>query len=93
VFAEAARLGKAVEIDATPRRQDLPVDLARIALAEGVQWFSMGSDAHYLEELPNLPIGMAIAALAGIGRERFLTYRSPGEVVEWAAALSSGARA
>ena len=46
VFAEAARLGKAVEIDATPRRQDLPVHLARVALAEGVQWFSMGSDAH-----------------------------------------------
>ena len=93
VFAEAAHLGKAVEIDATPRRQDLPVDLARIALAEGVQWFSMGSDAHYLEELPNLPIGMAIAALAGIPRDRFLTYRSPAEVIEWAAGLSWGARA
>jgi histidinol phosphatase-like PHP family hydrolase len=93
VFAEAARLGKALEIDATPRRQDLPVELARLALEEGVEWFSMGSDAHYVEELRNLPIGMAIAALAGIRRERFLTYRSPAHVVEWAAALSAGDRA
>ena len=93
VFAEAARLGKALEIDATPRRQDLPVELARLALAEGVEWFSMGSDAHYVEELPNLPIGMGIAALAGIPRDRFLTYRSPDQVTEWAAALSAGDRA
>ncbi len=93
VFAEAARLGKAVEIDATPRRQDLPVDLARLALSEGVEWFSMGSDAHYLEELQNLPIGMAIAALAGIPRDRFLTYRPAQEVAEWAAASSAGDRA
>jgi DNA polymerase (family 10) len=93
VFAEAAKLGKALEIDATPRRQDLPLDLARLALAEGVEWFSMGSDAHYVEELPNLPFGMAIAALAGIPRERFLTYRPHEEVVAWAATLSAGDRA
>jgi histidinol phosphatase-like PHP family hydrolase len=88
VFAEAARLGKAVELDATPRRQDLPVDLARIALAEGVEWFSMGSDSHYEEELRNLPIAMAIAALAGIPRERILAYRRADEVIAWAAALA-----
>lgn len=87
VFAEAARLGKAVELDATPRRQDLPVELARTALAEGVEWFSMGSDSHYAEELPNLPIAMATAALAGIPRDRILAYRSADEVIAWAAAL------
>jgi histidinol phosphatase-like PHP family hydrolase len=87
VFAEAARLGKALELDATPRRQDLPVALAAIALAEGVQWFSMGSDAHYAEELRNLPIAMATAALAGIPRERILAYRPADEMVAWAAAL------
>jgi histidinol phosphatase-like PHP family hydrolase len=93
VFAEAAALGKALEIDATPRRQDLPVELARIALAEGVEWFSMGSDAHYIEELPNLPFGMGIAQLAGIPRERFLMYRPAEDVIAWAAALSNGDRA
>jgi histidinol phosphatase-like PHP family hydrolase len=93
VFAEAASLGKALEIDATPRRQDLPVELARLALAEGVEWFSMGSDAHYVEELRNLPFGMAIAALAGVPRERVLTYRPVDEVVAWAAAIAAGERA
>lgn len=85
VFAEAARLGKAVEIDATPRRQDLNVELARLALAEGVEWFSLGSDAHYAEELGNLPIGMAIAALAGVPKERVLAYQTADEVIAWVA--------
>ncbi len=85
VFAEAARLGKGVELDATPRRQDLPVDLARIAVAEGVRWFSMGSDAHEAAELENLPFAMATAILAGVPRDRVLAYRSADEVVAWAA--------
>jgi DNA polymerase (family 10) len=87
VFAEAARSGKAVELDATPRRQDLPVDLARIAVAEGVQWFSMGSDAHEAAELENLPFAMATAILADVSRDRILAYRPAGEVVAWAAEL------
>ena len=91
VFAEAARLGKAVELDATPRRQDLPVDLARIAVAEGVQWFSMGSDAHYAEELENLPFAMATAILAGVPRDRVIAYRTADEVVAWASALREAA--
>lgn len=91
VFAEAARLGKAVELDATPRRQDLPVDLARIAVAEGVQWFSMGSDAHYAEELDNLPFAMATAILAGVPRDRLIAYRSADEVVAWATELRDAA--
>jgi DNA polymerase (family 10) len=92
VFAEAARLGKAVELDATPRRQDLPVDLARIAVAEGVQWFSMGSDAHYIEELDNLPFAMATAILAGVPRDRIIAYRSADDVVTWAAGLRENVR-
>jgi putative hydrolase len=87
VFAEAARLGKAIELDATPARQDLNVDLARIAVAAGVRWFSMGSDAHSAFELGFLPFGMAIAAAAGVPRERVLNYLPPDEVVAWAAAL------
>jgi histidinol phosphatase-like PHP family hydrolase len=90
VFAEAARLGKAVELDATPRRLDLPVHLAKIAVAEGVEWFSMGSDAHNDRELLHLPMGMAVAALAGVPRERMLSYRTPDEITAWATALRDG---
>jgi histidinol phosphatase-like PHP family hydrolase len=84
VFAELARRGKAVEIDGSPRRQDLPIQLARVALAEGVEWFSMGSDAHSVEELGHLRMALAIAALAGIPRERILNYRTVDEVRAWA---------
>jgi putative hydrolase len=87
VFAEAARRGKAVELDATPARQDLDVELARIAEAEGVEWFSIGSDAHAANELGFLPFGFATAALAGIPRKRILNYRTADEVVAWASEL------
>lgn len=90
VFDEAARLGKAVEIDATPARRDLNVELARIAVASGVRWFSIGGDAHAAEELEFLPFGMAIAALAGVPRERVLNYRTAEDVVAWARSLRDG---
>jgi len=90
VFAEAAERGKAVEIDATPARQDLSVELARVAMAEGVRWFSMGSDAHSASELQFLPFGLATAALAGIPRERILSYRTVDEVVAWGRELRAG---
>ena len=51
VFDEAARMGKALELDATPARQDLDVELARLAMRSGVRWFSIGSDAHSAAEL------------------------------------------
>ena len=84
VFAEAAVQGKAVELDATVWRQDLNVELATIALEEGVEWFSIGSDAHTAGELEFLPFGMATAALAGIPRERILNYRPVEFVRAWA---------
>jgi DNA polymerase (family 10) len=92
VFAEAARLGKAVELDATVWRQDLDVALARLAREEGVQWFSIGSDAHSEPELEFLPFGMATAALAGIERERILNYRTIDFVRSWARRLGDHER-
>ncbi|HEX7246622.1 MAG TPA: hypothetical protein VF351_00835 [Actinomycetota bacterium] len=88
VFDEAARLGKAIELDATPARQDLNVDLARVAVGSGVRWFSIGSDAHSAAELDFLPFGMATAALAGVSRDRILNYRTADEVIAWARGLA-----
>lgn len=90
VFAEAAARGKALELDATPARQDLSVELARVAKAEGVEWFSIGSDAHAALELEFLPFGLATAALAEIPRERILNYRTAEEVAAWAVQLRAG---
>jgi histidinol phosphatase-like PHP family hydrolase len=83
VFAEAARSGKALELDATVWRQDLNVELATLAREEGVEWFTIGSDAHAARELALLPFGMAIAALAGIPRERVLNYHPLDFVRRW----------
>ncbi|TMK90587.1 MAG: hypothetical protein E6G43_05660 [Actinobacteria bacterium] len=87
VFAEAARLGKALELDATVWRQDLNVEMAGLARAEGVRWFSIGSDAHSASELEFLSFGMATAALARIPRERILNYRPIEFVRSWAQAM------
>jgi histidinol phosphatase-like PHP family hydrolase len=87
VFAEAAATGKALEIDANARRQDLDLASVELAVAEGVRWFSIGSDAHDAGELDFLPIGLAIARAAGVPRERILNYRSAEQVIAWAAAL------
>jgi putative hydrolase len=59
-------------------------------VASGVRWFSIGSDAHVAAELAFLPFGLAIAALAGVPRERILNYRSADEVRAWARALGDG---
>src|SRR5256885_17045319 len=45
VFGVAAELDKAVEIDAYPDRQDLSLDLLRLAKPAGCR-ISMGTDAH-----------------------------------------------
>ena len=44
-FALAARLDKAVEIDAYPDRQDLSIDLVRLAKKLGCR-ISLGTDSH-----------------------------------------------
>ena len=87
VFAEAAATGKALEIDANARRQDLDLASVELAVGEGVRWFSIGSDAHDAHELDFLPIGLAIACAAGVPRERILNYLRADEVIAWAAGL------
>jgi histidinol phosphatase-like PHP family hydrolase len=66
------------------------VELARVAVSEGVGWFSIGSDAHSAFELQFLPFGLATAALAGISRDRILNYRTYEQVVGWGGELRAG---
>ena len=46
VFAEAARLDKALEIDCYPDRQDLNIELLKMARDDGTR-ISLGTDAHH----------------------------------------------
>jgi putative hydrolase len=86
VLAEAARLGKAVEIDAYPDRQDLNVELLRIARDAGCR-ISIGTDAHHPDELAFIELGVAAAIEAGIPRQNILNYCTADEVVAWARAV------
>jgi len=71
VFQTAADEGMVLEIDCHPNRQDLNVDLLRVAKDYDVT-FSIGTDAHSTEELEFIDIGIGATILAGIPRERVL---------------------
>lgn len=86
VFAEAAKLGKAVEVDAFPDRQDLKVELLAIAAEEGTT-ISIGSDAHWPGQIGFVEFGLAAALDAGVPPERILNLRPVESLLEWVAAL------
>jgi histidinol phosphatase-like PHP family hydrolase len=82
VFDEAARLDKAVEIDAYPDRQDLSPDLLRLAKRAGCR-ISFGTDSHGPSQLRFMQFAAAAALLAGIKRERILNFMSLDELISW----------
>ena len=88
VFEEAARLDKAVEIDAHPNRQDLNVELLKLARDSGVM-VSIGTDAHSVSELGSMEFGLAAAIRAGISRERILNFMPLADVLEWGRSVRS----
>ncbi|MGH2701991.1 MAG: PHP domain-containing protein [Actinomycetota bacterium] len=82
VFAEAAKMGKAVEIDCNPNRQDLNAALASLAVEAGC-YLSIGTDAHSIRELSFIDMGIATALAAGALRDRILNYMTADELVAW----------
>ncbi len=86
VFGEAERLGKAVEIDCYPDRQDLSSDLIKWAREAGVI-ISLGTDSHHPWQLEFMDLGLAAALAGGISEDRVLNFKSGNELVEWAEKL------
>jgi len=86
VFEEAAALDKAIEIDASPYRQDLDVELLKLARESGCR-ISIGTDAHSIYELGYMEFGLAAAILAGIPRKRILNFHPFEDVLAWAASI------
>lgn len=80
VFARAAELDKAVEIDCFADRQDLDVELLQIARQEGVR-ISLGTDAHHPWQLEAIDLGLAAALLAGIDAERIINFLSTDQLL------------
>ena len=86
VFGEATKLNKALEIDCYPDRQDLSVELLRVAGKAGCR-ISMGTDAHGPAQLRFMEFGAAAALLAKVKRERILNFMARDELLRWAARL------
>jgi putative hydrolase len=86
VFAEAARLDKAVEIDSYPDRQDINLVLLRIAKREGVR-ISLGTDAHHPWQLGFIELGLAAALKAKIPGDRIINFLPLAELTRWVAGL------
>jgi putative hydrolase len=83
VFALAAQLDKAVEIDCYPDRQDLNVELLTIARKEGCR-ISMGTDSHGPSQLEFIELGVAAAIRAKLDPKRILNYMAADQLLEWA---------
>jgi histidinol phosphatase-like PHP family hydrolase len=83
VFALAAKLDKAVEIDCYPDRQDLSIDLLAIARKEGCR-ISMGTDSHGPSQLEFIELGVAAALQANLDPKRILNYMPTDQLLEWA---------
>ena len=86
VFGLAAELEKAVEIDGYPDRQDLNVDLLKLAKQAGCR-ISLGTDAHDPLQLRFMEYSLAAASQAGIPRDRILNFMTAAQLRDWAAAV------
>jgi DNA polymerase (family 10) len=82
VCAHAADLGKALEIDGIPDRQDMSSEILQEAARHDC-WVSLGSDAHATRQLYFLDFALAAALKAGIRPGRILNLLSLQELMEW----------
>jgi len=91
VFAQAAKLDKAVEIDSYPDRQDLNVALLKLARKEGVR-ISLGTDAHHAHQLEFIELGLAAALKARISPDRIVNFMDVPSLRAWVGKLRGGGR-
>lgn len=82
VFAEAAGLDKALEIDCYPDRQDLNLSLLKLAKKAGCR-ISLGTDAHHPGQLEFIELGLAAALKAKIPADRIINFLSLNELRVW----------
>ena len=82
VFGLAAELDKAVEIDGYPDRQDLNLDLIRLAKKAGCR-ISLGTDSHGAAQLRFMNYSAAAALIAGVPKNRVLNFMSRNALLDW----------
>jgi putative hydrolase len=86
VFDVAAELDKAVEIDSYPDRQDLSIDLIRIAAKAGCR-ISIGTDSHGDSQLDFIEFGLAAALKAEVDPQQILNFMSRDDLLRWASGV------
>jgi putative hydrolase len=91
VFAQAARLDKAVEIDSYPDRQDLNLALLKIARQAGVR-ISLGTDSHHAHQLEFIELGLAAALKARIPPDRIVNFMDLAGLRAWVVRLRERCR-
>ena len=91
VFAAAAHLGVAIEIDGDPARQDLDHTLAARALVAGCV-FAVDSDAHSTSQLRYAETALAHARLAAIPPDRIVNCWGIDRLLAWLSDRSSVVR-
>ena len=84
VFAAAAHLDKAVEINCRPERLDPPMRLLRMVVDAGCK-VSIDSDAHAVGQLEWQPYGCARAADAGVPVEHIVNTWPAADLLSWTA--------
>jgi histidinol phosphatase-like PHP family hydrolase len=82
VFAEAARLDKALEIDCYPDRQNLNVGLLKVAREHGTR-ISLGTDAHHPWQLEFIDLGLAAALKAKVSADRIVNFMRTLDLKNW----------
>ncbi len=82
VFAEAARLDKALEVDCYPDRQDLNVDLLKVAREHGTR-ISLGTDAHHPWQLEFIELGLAAALRAKLPTQQIVNFMPIPALRNW----------
>jgi histidinol phosphatase-like PHP family hydrolase len=87
VFAQAARLDNALEVDCYPDRQDLNVDLLKVAREHGTR-ISLGTDAHHpWRQLEFIELGLAAILRAKLRSERIVNFMTLEELKSWIQAV------
>lgn len=89
VFAAAAMLGKAVEINCRPERLDPPRRLLSMAVRSGCL-FSVDTDAHAPGQLEWQPYGCRRAAECAVEPESVVTTWPADRLLQWATAHRRG---
>jgi DNA polymerase (family 10) len=75
VIATAAEHHKVLEINGSRHRLDLDWRWVRVAKAQGVR-FCVNPDAHAVEELENVTLGVNVAQKAGLSKREVVNTRS-----------------